>query len=619
MGNKSTNIDIKTLNKKVPVLIWIDQNVNNKENKSYRDYIIKNLKYQIFCFTSVNKAIENLKKIEFIQIFIICSGKAYIEFIQIFKENINDFMICPKIIIFTSNKQKYIEKNKNDEKLCLDHPFYNFGGVENQFKEIIKFLKNEKKNETIEFESKVDELIMKIAQSQIKKYGLDVNNNEEKNDEDFEEFFSEYENNKEKKDDDFLLFSKNKSQTISFPSNYDSNLNNLFPKIENDELNPFKDLHTSKTEILNKFWDGEKDESIQFNFEYIVSEKQLIVPLFLSFYVKKPKEAGVRQFTQYMLKNYSDAEKLVYLFDQLDFSHQIPNEVVSKYWARAYTAETNFYRNMNRDLRLEKLNEYLPFIHMMYEGVKIKSLTYKFNSKLYRGAYFDPKEISLLIETLKTKESYLPGSIVYSKSFLSFSTDLNIAMKFKKNVLLIIEEFKDGAINYPACASVKKFSFIKKEEEILIFPFACFEINRIQKIEEKEKNKDYYTIYLNYLGKYEKFFIGMEPEDLIEEIPENSLIAYEVFNTDIVDEKYKDIFNRRTGGNPKQYDFLNDFDMNENESDNDNDNDMNENELDNNIDIGEIEIENKHDGAEEKSANENKNKNKNKLKYAYTY
>ena len=106
----------------------------------------------------------------------------------------------------------------------------------------------------------------------------------------------------------------------------------------------------------------------------------------------------------------------------------------------------------------------------------------------------------------------------------------------------------------------------------------------------------------------------MGPEDLIEEIPENSLIAHEVFNTDIVDEKYKDIFNRRTGGAFKQYDFLNDFDMNENGSDNDND--MNENELDNNIDISEIEIENKHDGVEEKSAN--KNKNKNKLKYAYT-
>jgi len=89
----------------------------------------------------------------------------------------------------------------------------------------------------------------------------------------------------------------------------------------------------------------------------------------------------------------------------------------------------------------------------------------------------------------------LPGCIVYSKSFLSFSLDLKIAMKFKKNILLIIEEFSDGHINCPGCASI-----IKKEEEILVFPFSCFEVNKINKVEDKEKKDNYYIIYLNYLG-----------------------------------------------------------------------------------------------------------------------
>ena len=53
-----------------------------------------------------------------------------------------------------------------------------------------------------------------------------------------------------------------------------------------------------------------------------------------------------------MLKNYSkEQQQLMYLFDQLELSHSIPNEVVSKFLVRAYNEETNFYRNMNRDLR----------------------------------------------------------------------------------------------------------------------------------------------------------------------------------------------------------------------------------------------------------------------------
>ena len=595
MGNKN-NIDTKTLDRKFPILVWIDQNVNNKENSRYKNMITKEFKYKIFVFTSVTQAIENLKKIEFIQTFIICSGKSYIKFIKLFKENINDFMICPKIIIFTRNKNDYIKRNKNDENLFLDHPFYNWGGVENKFKEIIKFLKNEKKNKTIELETKARKLILKISTLKIKQFeeksgSLNENYNyDEENDEEDEKFYAEVDNyldeiieENEKDENSFPFENKNnEEEKLSFPFYFNRNQDYLFPNIENDELNPFKELHSSKKEDNNKFWYGDDYESIQYNFEYIVKMEQLILPLFLSFYIKKPEELDVRKFNHFMLDNYSEAQKLVYLFDQLDLSYHIPNEVVSKYWVRAYTAETNFYKNMNKELRLDYMNPYLPFIHMMYEGVKIKSFSYTPKNKLYRGAYFDNKEILLLIKSLKDKNKILPGCIVYSKSFLSFSLDLKIAMKFKKNILLIIEEFTDGLISCPGCASIKKFSFIKKEEEILVFPFSCFEINRIDKIEEKEKEQNYYIIYLNYLGKYEKLFKGIDPEDLIEEIPEDSFLVQEVFKTDIIDKKYKDKFNRKKGFKPKYYN-LDDNELYDNNSLDENElydnNNMDENKL----------------------------------------
>jgi hypothetical protein len=193
----------------------------------------------------------------------------------------------------------------------------------------------------------------------------------------------------------------------------------LILKYLNDELNPFKELHSSKKEDNNKFWYGDNYESIQYNFEYIVIKTQLILPLFLSFYIKKPKELDVWKFNHFMLDNYSKTENLVYLFNQLDLSYHISNEDVSKYGVRAYTAEANFNKNMNKDLRLDYMSPYLPFIHMIYEGVKIKSIYYT-PKKKYRGVYFDDKEILILNEYLKNKNKRFSGCIVYSKIFYLF-------------------------------------------------------------------------------------------------------------------------------------------------------------------------------------------------------
>ena len=207
---------------------------------------------------------------------------------------------------------------------------------------------------------------------------------------------------------------------------------------------------------------------------------------------------------------------------------------------------------MNKDLRLDKFDKYLSFIHMMYNGVKIKSFSFNPSCKLYRGAILAQKEIDNLELSLKNKSSNFPSSIFYSKSFLSFSKNKEVAKSFiekKANghvglslALIIIEEFTEGAINCHGCAEIKKFSFIKNEEEILVFPFTCFEVKSIDKKEDKDINKTYYIIHLNYLGKYEEKFNDKDPDDLIDEIPEESLYAQQVFSTDIIDEKYKGKF-----------------------------------------------------------------------------
>ena len=295
MGNKN-NIDTKTLDRNIPILIWIDQKVKNKENQKYRNYIIKNFKYKFYGFTDVTKAIANLKKIEFIKTYIICSGKAYIKFIQLFKQSINEFMICPQIIIFTNNKEEYIKRNINDKMLFLNDPFYDLGGVEDKFKEIIKFLKDEKKYKTLEHEFKED---IKFIHNTLNENNIYDEENEEfyendensfsddeiKENENYENYFSVNENIEEieEKENEFPFENKDKnkeSQNLIFPLDSNSNPNYLYPKVENDELNPFRDFLIPKIEkeeeleIRKKFVYGNIDESVQYNFEVIRHKTQ---------------------------------------------------------------------------------------------------------------------------------------------------------------------------------------------------------------------------------------------------------------------------------------------------------------------------------------------------------
>ena len=66
--------------------------------------------------------------------------------------------------------------------------------------------------------------------------------------------------------------------------------------------------------------------------------------------------------------------------------NNIPIEILSRYYSRLYTANSSFHRNVNRDLGLNKKDNYLSFIKILYEGVKLKLLPLSNNNILYIGA-----------------------------------------------------------------------------------------------------------------------------------------------------------------------------------------------------------------------------------------
>ena len=399
-----------------PNVIWINRDLNSEENRKYFEELNNLISLNIRTFENLDMAIDYLKYIQFQETKIIINGELYPEFVKKFKENIIDMCIAPKIIIFTKNKERFNDNNKNYNKEL----FYNFGGVVDTFQEVIKFIKNE----------------------------------------------------------NVLI----------------------------------------------------KTDDAQLTFEYIDKKEKLLLPLFFKTLIDKTSNENINEYTSNLYDDYSEKNKdIKNLLGSIKNITNIPIEILSKYYARLYTAESDFYKKMNKDLGskdVKNVEKHLPFIKTLYEGVKLKSLPLANNNILYRGSKISNEEIEKIKKYIKDKKEGLPSSIVFCKSFLSFSKIKQRAYEFLKigsnkinninnnnnaqidkninlsKVLFILE--KDDKIEYDLSThgDIEKISFHPYEKEVLFFPFSSFEIKDIK--QKNIRNEDIYEIKLKYLGKYLK-------------------------------------------------------------------------------------------------------------------
>ena len=246
-------------------VIWIDEELDSEENKKYAEELNSFGSLIVRLFKNLDKAIEHMKYIEFQETKVIVSGKLYHEFVKKFKENIIDMCVAPKIIIFTRNKQKFKETNKDYQ----NNKFYNFGGVVDSFQEVVKFLRSE----------------------------------------------------------------------------------NELKKINNAD-------------------------DVQLTFEYIDKKEKLFLPLFFKTLIDNILNNNMEKYTSSLYDEFSKNEKVKKLLGSIRSLSDIPIEILSKYYARLYTAESDFYKNINKDLGLNKVEKYLPYIKTLYEGVKLKIITF---------------------------------------------------------------------------------------------------------------------------------------------------------------------------------------------------------------------------------------------------
>ena len=234
---------------------------------------------------------------------------------------------------------------------------------------------------------------------------------------------------------------------------------------------------------------------------------------------------------------------------------EIPLEKLFEYYIKIYTDEdSKFYKDINMDLKQNNRYFYLTYIKLLYEGVNLKVPPLVPNCTLFRGTFLFMKEIEYMQKLQKIKEKNkgkakkedLPGNIIFSKSFLSFSKEKTIALNFLSNpnensrkvlFILEIENNKDDDINYilSTYADIQKFSLFDKEEEVLFFPYSSFEF---LKIGESEEYEGILEIRLKYLGIYYKFLdknniqnqISFPKTTFSEEIIKSGLIKRENLN-----------------------------------------------------------------------------------------
>ena len=248
-----------------------------------------------------------------------------------------------------------------------------------------------------------------------------------------------------------------------------------------------------------------------FNFEKIDSIPKLYFPFIYSKLIEKISDEEIYEFNKNILKY--DNEQITKLIYPLTFLKQIPIEILSKFWLRIYTLETNFYSNMNCKLMKLKGKEFNTFIKLLYYSLNNKFLKSRCDICFYRGDILSNDELKIIID--KSKSESIKDKLIYSRKFLSFSSSKEVAETYLIDkyfsegnsinyILFKILPFK-GKIENAKCYNIdmKEFTKFQSEEEYLFLPYSPFILSSSEQYCIPGVEIKVNLINLSYIGNYE--------------------------------------------------------------------------------------------------------------------
>ena len=297
-----------------------------------------------------------------------------------------------------------------------------------------------------------------------------------------------------------LVFTGSKKKFIEYNSDYLKNAKNVFEF--SGIFTSFKEIKEFLKNDSNSYTKIVKvsEKSEESTLEFLDNKNKAMLPLFYQSLLDKITNEKILEYAKHLYKMYSTKNnKMKASLDTIISDFNASMEKISKSFVRIYIIESNFYWDINKDLRMNKFENHLPFIKALYEGVRLKYLPLSADKILYRAAKMPQ------IELEKIKNSFIKKQLIFfSKVFLSFTPDMHIAKDFmgNSNVFFILEIDNKIGYNLMSHCETSQVSLFPNEREVLFFPFSAFEIKEIN--EKKIDGKDVYEIKLLYLGKYIK-------------------------------------------------------------------------------------------------------------------
>ena len=305
----------------VKVLVWIDQIIDNDENKGYIEIMKKDFNIDCIQFKSVESGLQYImNSLKFQVIALMVSGRLFSSYANALDNYISKLTTVPITIIFTGSVSRFKKYCECKEK--IEHPFYNPGGVTDTF-------------------GPVKEFLQKFMKTEIPKIPINSKGN---------------------------------------PTSYEN----------------------------------------CYSFEYIKNSSQLIYPYLYNDIIsnKKMTDDEIHKFNYFLVEKFGD--QMSDLIEPLTITKEVPSQILSKFYVRAYSLETPFYRNLNWDLMQLNGDNYFPFIKTLYQGMG--DYCFKDISViLYRGAIMSEDELNKMTEVLNKKENFdikLNKVIEYSKSYV---------------------------------------------------------------------------------------------------------------------------------------------------------------------------------------------------------
>ena len=248
-----------------------------------------------------------------------------------------------------------------------------------------------------------------------------------------------------------------------------------------------------------------KDGYGELQCQIISEEKELIIPIIwnkiVSLKINGTNLAQMQRIFIYNYPNYKD-----YIYPTREKIFKISEQLIAKYFLYFYTIESDFYKDMNRNLSYnEGFDIYREYITSLFMSLNNKTFESYSERKLYRGNKMSIKDFEKLYHLFEIKKEG-ENILFFSKSFLSFSKDeerVDSFIRYGQNYVACkyIIESLNSQLTYNI--DVKDNTRYPQEKEVLFLPMSCFLVVNIKKTEKRDKNV-VYNIYLKYLDEFSK-------------------------------------------------------------------------------------------------------------------